>query len=158
MLIVILYYFWFYIVYFWFWFYIVLLCFIPLEMHVRLICAIKFYLLSYLLTYLLTKIPKIVFGTHIDFGSLSGEAAITAFGSCLLLNRDTFCFFICECSKKFSASTCMCIQNHSALIEFNHDIILFFLQFRFQKSKEIYRDGNWSSIQDCSAEQGLTNS
>ena len=34
-----------------FWFYIVLqlLCFIPLEMHVRLICAIKFYLLTYLL-------------------------------------------------------------------------------------------------------------
>jgi len=31
-----------------------LLCFIPLEMHVRLICAIKFYLLTYFLTYLLT--------------------------------------------------------------------------------------------------------
>jgi len=28
--------------------YNLLLCFIPLEMHVRLICAIKFYLLTYL--------------------------------------------------------------------------------------------------------------
>jgi len=31
-------------------YYNLLLCFIPLEMHVRLICAIKFYLLTYLLT------------------------------------------------------------------------------------------------------------
>jgi len=30
-------------------YYNLLLCFIPLEMHVRLICAIKFYLLTYLL-------------------------------------------------------------------------------------------------------------
>ena len=34
-------------------YYNLLLCFIPLEMHVRLICAIKFYLLTYLLTYLI---------------------------------------------------------------------------------------------------------
>ena len=31
-------------------YYNLLLCFIPLEMHVRLIRAIKFYLLTYLLT------------------------------------------------------------------------------------------------------------
>ena len=32
-------------------YYNLLPCFIQLEMHVRLICAIKFYLLTYLLTY-----------------------------------------------------------------------------------------------------------
>ena len=32
-------------------YYNLILCFIPLEMHVRLLCAIKFYLLTYLLTY-----------------------------------------------------------------------------------------------------------
>ena len=32
-------------------YYNLLLCFIQLEMHVRSICAIKFYLLTYLLTY-----------------------------------------------------------------------------------------------------------
>jgi len=31
-------------------YYNLLLCFIPLEMHARLICAIKFYLVTYLLT------------------------------------------------------------------------------------------------------------
>ena len=34
-------------------YYNLLLRFTPLEMHVRLICAIKFYVLTYLLTYLL---------------------------------------------------------------------------------------------------------
>ena len=38
-------------------YYNLLLCFIPLEMHVRLICAIKFYLLTYFLQSLL--IPAI---------------------------------------------------------------------------------------------------
>jgi len=36
--------------------YNLLLCFIPLEMHVRLICAIKFNLLTYLLTYMRLEI------------------------------------------------------------------------------------------------------
>ena len=35
-----------------------LLCFILLEMHVRLICAIKFYLFTYLLTYLPARSVK----------------------------------------------------------------------------------------------------
>ena len=41
---------------------LILYCFIPLEMHVRLICAIKFYLLTYLLTKLLVSDYGLRFG------------------------------------------------------------------------------------------------
>jgi len=55
-------------------YYNLLLCFIPLEMHVRLICAIKFYLLTYLhllplLNYLDIKLPA---GIKTDRKKLSG--------------------------------------------------------------------------------------
>jgi len=40
-------------------YYNLLLCYIQLDMHLRLICAIKFYLLTYLLTYYIKPTPRL---------------------------------------------------------------------------------------------------
>jgi len=103
-------------------------------MHVRLICAIKFYLLSYLLTYLL-KYPKSSLAHTLTLAVCLVKRLLPHSGLAYYSIEIRFVFFICECSKKFSASTCMCMQNHSALIEFNHDIVLFFYSLGFRNRK-----------------------